>query len=103
MASLTFSRDVRIKNMRNTTLQEHRMHLAPCVILGITLALAGCATERWVQPGKTDAEAEEAFRQCVDEVAPKPRAFSEPMYKLPLLAYKKCMESKEYTLVKETR
>lgn len=66
-------------------------------VLSLTLLLTCCATERWVQTGKTDDEAQGALSECQQTVFPKRHGFSEPVYLLhPARAFEKCMAAKGY-------
>ena len=70
----------------------------------LILLLTCCATERWVQTGKTDEEAQEALRGCRGTTFPKPHGFSEPVYLLsPAQALENCMASKGYWLAGDDR
>ncbi len=63
----------------------------------LVLLLTACATDRWVQTGKTDAEAQKALVECENMAGPNPGPFADPVYKEhPWKAVKECMERKGY-------
>ena len=73
------------------------------IICAAALVLVvGCATERWVQPGKTGVEVKNALLGCEQSMPPKPDPFAEPVYTLPDQSFiVRCMKDKGYQLVRK--
>ena len=71
-------------------------------IIGAALLMAGCATERWVQEGKTDEDVAAALVVCEQSMPPQPLPPTDPMYTMPdQSAVMHCMKDKGYMLVRE--
>ncbi len=72
------------------------------IFLWVTSLLIGCATERWVQEGKTSDEIAIAVVECEQSMYPKPTPLSDPTPTLPDQSFiVKCMKDKGYKLVRE--
>ena len=71
-------------------------------IIGAALLMAGCATERWVQEGKTDEDVAAALVVCEQSMPPQPIPPTDPMYTMPDQgAVIHCMKDIGYKLVRE--
>jgi hypothetical protein len=71
-------------------------------LICVTVLLTGCATERWVQAGKTDAKVQEALVKCENSMSPKVSPFADPVYTMPgRHSITTCMESHGYKLASE--
>ncbi|HZC80931.1 MAG TPA: hypothetical protein VE222_04300 [Nitrospiraceae bacterium] len=72
------------------------------VMICLSVVLTGCATERWVQDGKTANETDQAVHTCEQYQAPKLSPFAEPVYIMPgSHRLHACMESKGNTSVRQ--
>ena len=71
-------------------------------IICTAILMAGCATARWVQEGKSDDAVAAALVTCEQSMPPKPTPPTDPMYTLPDQSFiVKCMKDKGYKLVRE--
>jgi len=71
-------------------------------ILYAAMLIAGCATERWVQEGKTDEDVAAALALCEQSMPPQPISPTGPPYNLPdPIFVMKCMSDKGYKFVRK--
>ena len=71
-------------------------------IICAAILVTGCATERWVQEGKTSDEVAATLVVCEQSMPPKPTLLADPMYTLPDQSFiVQCMKDKGYQLVRK--
>ena len=71
-------------------------------IIYAAILMAGCATERWVQAGKTDEDVAAALVVCEQSSQPQPVPPTGPMYTVPDESFiVQCMKDQGYKLVRE--
>jgi hypothetical protein len=78
------------------------MVMARYMIMCAAFLVIGCATERWVQEGKTADDVAAALVVCEQSMPPKPTPPTGPMSTEPdQSVIVKCMKDKGYKLVRE--
>ena len=71
-------------------------------IIYAAILMAGCATERWVQAGKTNEDVAAALVVCEQSLQPQPVPPTGPMSTVPDESFiVQCMKDKGYQLVQE--
>jgi hypothetical protein len=78
------------------------MVMARYMVMCAAILMAGCATERWVQKGKTADDVAAALVVCEQSMPPKPTPPTGPMSTEPdQSVIVKCMKDKGYKFVSE--